>query len=448
MIDFIDTIKHFLGAGIVVPLVFFSGLYLSIKLRWLQLTHFKQGLRLLLKKSSESSAFSSFTAVAAILGGNLGTGNIAGIAIALSTGGPGALFWMWVMAFLGAIIKFCGCFLGVKYRKRAGPLWIGGPMYYLRDDLGFKRTAQFYCIFLIVAALTVGNLVQVNSVALPLHAAGLAPVWSGLVMAIFVGIVLLGGARRFARVTERIVPVMAFAYLIACVIILVRYNELIFPSLKLIWAAAWAPNAVLGGAVGFSLFETIRAGFDRGLFATDAGLGLEAILHAQVDKSPKMSLNAHAYTQGLITIVAPICVMVVCMFTGLVLLVTGVWQDHSLESTNLCVRAFQLGLKLPHAEIFLILTIFLFAFTTILTWTHCAEKAVTFLVPYKPMRAVHIFRWLAILCIPIGSFSSVRFVWTIADIANNLMLILNVVGILALSKEVFKGLAELRLAKK
>ena len=432
-------IKSLLSITIVIPLIFCVGIYLSIRLKWLQFAHLSLGVKYIFQKNKTQLTFSSFTALAAVLGGNLGTGNIAGIAVALSTGGPGALFWMWVMALFGAIVKFTGCYLGVKYQQKL-PFygWVGGPMYYLENGLGLKKTAKFFCIFTLCSALTVGNLVQVNSIALPLNAAGVPAIITGTVIAMLLAIVLIGGKRSFALVASRTVPIMAVIYLFASFIILIIFKDKIISSLYLIFYSAFNFASVTGGALGLTVIDAICVGFDRGLFATDAGVGLAPILHAQVGSNDDERPD-NAFVQGMIGIIAPIIVMLICMITGTVLLVTGAWQIQDMESTNVCIKAFQIGLGHRYASYIVILTLFLFAFTTILTWEHCAEKAMVYLTNKK---AVLMFKWFFVIIIPIGAGCSVRFVWSLADIVLNIMLIINMIGVIGLSKEVILGVRD------
>ena len=341
------------------------------------------------------------------------------------------------MAILGIIIKFSGCYLSVKYRERSSQScegWVGGPMYYLSKGLGFKKIAKCFSLFTIISALTVGNLVQVNSIALPLADAGISPIYTGCFMAILVALVLIKGVRTLTKIATRIVPFMSIIYLLSCLIILTFYHHSILPALKLIIQAAFNPTSVAGGTLGYSIFQAIRVGFDRGLFATDAGVGIAPILHAQVNMGKtNIDLQELAFIQGMVSTVAPLIVMLICMITGLVLLTTNTWQMTSLQSTNICTKAFVLGLNHLYAGYIVIFTLTLFAFTTILTWAHCAEKAVSFLLP---KHAIYWFRWCFIIMIPIGACCSVQLVWLIADIALNNMLLINIIGIIGLSKEV------------
>lgn len=447
MLYYIHIFKTLLSTYFVVPLVFIVGIYLSIRLNFLQFTKIKYAWNALIKTTKgKNKGVSSFAALSAVLGGNLGTGNIAGIAFGLATGGPGSLFWMWVMAFLGSIVKFVGVYLGVKYRVRdekAEGGTIGGPMYYLSKGLNLTFTAKVFCVVTILGAITAGNLVQVNSVTLPLIDFGISPYVSGIVMAVTVGFVLLKGKKVFLEVASKIVPLMAILYVTSCVVIVIMFAGNIIPALKSIIIAAFNPYSVAGGIGGYMVFDAIKFGFDRGLFATDAGIGLAPILHAEVTSHEK--LERTAFMQGMVAIVAPIIVMVICTLTGLTLLVTKAWTVSGLESTNICIKAFQLGLGNNWAGVIVTITLWFFAFTTILTWAHCAEKSFHYLFLKFP---TVLFRLFFVLFIPVGALIPVSAVWNIADITINIMLVLNLIGVLGLSKKVIKETKVLLTKKK
>lgn len=420
------------------------GLYLSIKCRFLQCTQFINAWKSFVHDRDPHQKSNSFSAVAAVLGGNLGTGNIAGIAVALGTGGPGALFWMWVMATLGAILKFGGTMLGVLFRKKDDQgEFVGGPMYYLYYGLKSKKLAYLFCIFTILSALTVGNLVQMNSLALPLTDIGVPPIVTGIIMSILVAMVIIGGLERFSHVVSKVVPFMAIFYIIACLSILFMNAKHVLPSLSLIIESAFSPVSMAGGAAGFTILQAIRSGFDRGLFATDVGAGLAPIIHASVES--KQSRLQTALTQGIISTVSPLIVMVVCTLTGLVLIITGAWTGNGLQSTNVCIEAFRIGFNQPMAGHIVTITLFFFAFTTILTWSFCADKAIEFMFSTKAIRK---FQILFVMLIPMGVFFKVNVVWSLADLFMNFMLIINLIGLIYLSPIIIKKARFAFLAKK
>ncbi len=407
------------------------GLYFSFRLRFLQITKLKAGLLGLLKgERQEEGDISHYQAISAVVAGNLGTGNISGMAIALAAGGPGALVWMWIMAFLGSVIQYSSCYLGVKYRfKTESGEYVGGPMYYLSQGLGYKKLAIGFSLFTMLAAITVGNFAQVNSMVLPLKALGMQPLLCGFVIMAAAGLTLIGGMRRIAKVASSIVPIMALLYIGAGLVILAAHREGVLPALAVMGKSAFQISSFAGGAIGFTLAKTISAGFERGLFATDAGTGIVPILQAAArSKSP--------VAVGLVTLVAPFLVMLICTMTGLVLMVTGAFEHSGLQSTNMVVFAFQkvFGEGLGLGIVLFALT--LFAYTTVIAWGGCGEKAAEFLWGKKK---ASLFQYIYIVLIPIGAIASVDFVWMFADLSISLMLATNLIGVAGLSKEVILG---------
>lgn len=430
----LDYINEFLSLYVVVPLILFTGLYLSIRVGFIQISKLKMGFGYLINTEKKSVGnISHFEAVSTVLAGNLGTGNISGMAVALTTGGPGALVWMGVMAFFGAILKFAGCLLGVKFRHiNPEGDYVGGPMYYLDHGLNLKPVAFLFSIFAILSSLTVGNLVQVNSISLPLENMGTSPLLMSVITAILVAVVLVGGMHRFAIVASTVVPFMALLYVGVAMIILVKFSDQILPSFDIIFKSAFDLRSATGGFIGYGLLKTITVGFERGVFSTDAGVGIAPILQSSTrTKSPVV--------EGVVAMVPPLVVMVICTITTLVLMVTGAWKVAGLRSTNMCTYAFELGVGSKWGTYLVLLSLILFAFTTILAWAYCAERAVEYLGGLKWMRT---FQWFFILVIPFGALVHVELIWKLADVCISLMLICNMVGVIGLSKLV---IAESRL---
>lgn len=370
---------------------------------------------------------SHYQAIASVLAGNFGTGNISGMAVALSTGGPGALVWMWVMTFFGSVIQYANCLLGVKYRsKNAEGEFVGGPMYYLTEGLGLKSVAVIFSIFVILGAFTVGNFAQVNSMALPLKAVGIAPWIVGLVMAFFIGLVIVGGVKNVAKVSSAVVPMMALIYLGAALFILGTHAEGIVPAFGTMFKAALGGSSIVGGTLGFTVMKSLTTGFHRAIFATDAGTGTVPILQANAK-------TKHPVVDGVVALTAPFMVMIVCTTTALVLIITGAFETPGLQSTNMVASAFQKGIGFSAGSFIVISSLVLFGYTTALAWASCMERAVEFLFGRNLVRP---FQLLYIILVPIGALLHVDFVWTLADIALSSMLVLNLIGVAGLSKEV------------
>lgn len=423
---FNETITLYL----VFPFMILLGSYLTIRLRFVQISKLKLSFKSLLQSEDKSKGnISHYQAISAVLAGNFGTGNISGMAVALTTGGPGALVWMWVMAFFGSAIQFASCMLGVKYRqKNPDGEYVGGPMYYLKEGLGLKYVGILFSIFTIFAAFTVGNFAQVNSVILPLEKLGFNPLLCGVVLAFLVGMVILGGIYRVARMASFIIPVKAILYLGTALTIILLHAHEVWPALKLMFSAAFDPQAFMSGTMGFGISKAITSGFDRGLFATDAGTGIVPILQASArTKNPVLD--------GIVTLVAPFLVMIVCTATGIVLIITGAWQHLDLRSTNMVTHAFGTGLGTSLGSYIVIIALVLFAYTTILAWAYCAEKAMAFIWGNEKARWL---KYVYIALIPVGTLVHVDFIWVLADISISLMLLTNLWGVAGLSREVIE----------
>ncbi|MBM3207811.1 MAG: sodium:alanine symporter family protein [Chlamydiae bacterium] len=414
----------------VLPGILFLGIYLTIRLKFVQITKLSQSAKNLLSSDgSEQGSITHYQALSAVVAGNLGTGNISGMAIALTTGGAGALVWMWVMAFLGATIQYTSCVLGVKYRqKEEDGQYQGGPMYYLEKGLGLKKIAVIFSFFTLIAAMTVGNFAQVNSIVLPLKGLGFPPFILGIMMTFIVGVVTLGGTRRLAKVASSIVPVMALIYLLGALIVLCANCTEVIPAFKRMLTSAFAPKSVAGGFLGYGMLKALTVGFDRGVFATDAGTGIVPILQSSAKtKSP--------IVDGMVTLIAPFIVMIMCTTTGLVLLVTGAADQVDLRSTNMVIYAFSQVMGSTIGSLVVITSLSLFAYTTIIAWGCCGERAASYL--WGANRAKW-FQYVYLVLIPIGAVAHVDLVWVLADISISLMLITNFIGVTGLSSEVIR----------
>lgn len=412
----------------VFPSIILLGIYLTIRLRVIQVSKLKMSFSNLLGKKSDCEGnMSHFEAISTVLAGNFGTGNISGMAVAIATGGPGALVWMWVMAFFGAAIQYASCVLGIKYRtKNEKSEYVGGPMYYLSKGLGYKKLAGLFAVLTLFGAITVGNLAQVNSMMLPLESRGIPPLLLGCIMALLVSIVLLGGMQRMAKFASLIVPLKAFMYLGTAFIIICLNWEKVLPAFILMMKSAIDPHAIAGGVLGGGIYKIIATGFDRGIFATDAGTGIVPILQAGARTS-------NPVVDGLVTLVAPFMVMIVCTTTGIILLISGAWQQPDLQSTNMVTYAFREGLGSQIGEYVVIVALILFGYTTILAWACCADRAIAYL---QKGGSTAWFKYVYIAFIPIGTIVQVDLIWTMADICITAMLVTNVIGIAGLSKEV------------
>lgn len=425
------------------------GLYLSIRMGFIQVRKFAYAMkvtigRIFRKREASDGALTPFQAVCTALAATVGTGNIAGVAGAIAIGGPGAVFWMWVSAVLGMCTKFSEVILAVRFRETndKGEL-VGGPMYYIKNGLKkhWHWLAYLFSAFGVLTVFGTGNATQVNTITSAIDTAlynmniiadGNTTVIStvnliiGIVLAIVIALILIGGIKRIGQVTEKLVPFMALIY-IALAIGVVLLNIKNVPSVFVsIFKGAFNPASVTGGAIG-SFFMSMKKGVSRGIFSNEAGLGSAPIAAAaaQVQEPAK---------QGLVSMMGTIIdTLVICTMTGLSIVITGTW-DMGLEGVAVTTRAFQLGLPLPDmvCSFILMVCLIFFAFTTILGWDYYSEKCLEYLSGGN-MKLVKGYRWVYILAIFIGPFMTVKAVWTIADIFNGLMAIPNLIAVIALS---------------
>ncbi len=436
---FLDTVNHILTLYLVFPAVLFIGLYFTLKLNFFQFTQLKKSFTCIRDQGKgDTGTISRFGAISAVLAGNFGTGNISGMAIALTTGGPGALFWMWVMVALASIIQYASCLLSIKYREvNENGEYVGGPMYYLKA-LGLKKLAISFSVFTLMGALSVGNFAQVNSMILPLKAKEIDPLLPSLGIALAIGLVILGGIKRLSSFAGAVVPLKAAFYLTgAFYIILTRIVDTP-QAFYLIFQEAFALKAAAGGALGAAVFKGITVGFDRGLFATDAGTGIVPILQAGARTN-------NPVLDGIATLITPVLVMIVCTATALVLILTGAYKVNGLESTTQVTYAFHQGMG-PLGEVVVVVALILFAYTTILAWSYCGERAAAYLFGEKSILYYRIFY---VALIPVGAFLNVNFIWGLADLSITLMLLSNLVGVFLLREFVIeKSLDYLAVSQK
>ena len=437
MSDFISQINSIVWGPAMLGLLAITGLFLSIGLKGYTLSNIGVGFRLLWKgrEGKGEGDISSFNALMTSLSATVGTGNIAGVATAIALGGPGALFWMWLIALIGMATKFAEAVLAVHYRETNDKgEYVGGPMYYIRNGLGkkFGWLAVAFAFFGMLAGFGIGNSVQANSVAdvvAGLQIGGMQiPEWvTGVVLAALVGAVLLGGIRRIAEVAGKLVPFMAAAYLLAGLILLMLLADRIPDALSLIFTHAFTPISATGGFAGATVWAAIRFGVARGVFSNEAGLGSAPIAHAAAQTDSPVR-------QGTIAMLGTfIDTIIICTITGLVIVASGAWQSGE-SGANLTTLAFSEGL--PGVGQYLVaFGMMIFAFTTIIGWSFYGEKCTEYLFG---VNSVPIFRVLWVIAIPIGATQELDFAWLVADTLNALMAIPNLIALLMLSPVVFK----------
>lgn len=431
-----DVFLTYFVIAIIVPLLLITSLWFSCRLHWPQIFRFGKGLRLLMAPQQGESKMSNFAAVATIVGGNLGTGTVAGTALALMTGGAGAIFWMIVVAVLGSVIKLCSASLGVFYREEQHHgRSIGGPMFYMARGIFSPRLALLYCMFLIGASLTVGNLVQVHSFVAPFAENSHFRLPMILLLLLPTALILSGGLRQFARFMSCIVPIMGFFYIGACFLGLIFLHREIPEVMREILRSAFGFSAMKGGAVGILFSQTLQAGISRGLFATDIGLGLAGIAHANVEDR-RIPLNQHAVNQGMVALIAPLFVALICAMTGLLILCAV--PELGANPTQICIDTFRKAFHSDYAGWLIPIVIYCFALTTLLAWAWFAEHAFYFI------RKAHwrfYYKAFFILLMPLGAYMHGMLPWTLADICIDGLLLTNLYAIFKLRRRVISIMA-------
>ncbi|AFS22174.1 alanine/glycine:cation symporter family protein [Chlamydia psittaci] len=443
MLHFLEQLNNFCISFCVFPTILFLGGLLTWKLRGLQFTGLKLGFNLMLKNkqenlSTENGTVSRYEAVAGILAGNFGTGNIAGMAVAIACGGPGALVWIWVAALLGAIVQYSGSFLGVKYRKlcRQSGKFIGGPTGCLAYGLGSKFLAGLFCIFTIITAFSAGNFAQINCIV-PLCVESVPLKFLvGVFLALTIVPVLIGGNSRILRFSARVIPFIAGFYAISCLIILIQHSSMIIPALKLIVSSSLGIKATVAGLGGYTVTQVISTGMSRAIMATDCGSGMVSILQSD-------SQSKNPVIDGLVTLLPPVIVMIVCSITTLVLIVSGAYISGQ-EGTLMVLNAFKSSLG-SIGGLVVILAMALFGYTTVLTWFACAEKSLEYMIPGK--RANSWLKILFVAVIPFGGIVDMRLIWSLSDTGFAGMVILNSIALVALFKDVLSTHREVALLR-
>ncbi len=417
------------GSPLTLLLLLGMGLYLTLRMGLVQVRGFRHSIALIsgrYHRPEHEGQITHFQALATALSATVGTGNIAGVATAISLGGPGALFWMWMTAFFGMATKFTECTLALKFRQVDADGEIsGGPMYTLLNGVGMKRTAALFAAFALIASFGIGNMVQANSVVDGLGY--LFPevrdnAWLvGGLLALLVGMVILGGVTRIARVASAIVPFMALLYIGAAVLVLFNHVEAIPDAFSTILNHALNPWAVGGAAVG----EAIRWGVARGLFSNEAGLGSSPMAHAAARTNEPVR-------EGLVAMMEPfIDTLVICTMTGLVIVVTGAYtiQQDDLVGAALTAHAFQSSIGVAGAGVVGI-GLSLFAFSTIIAWSYYGDRSARFLLGEG---AVQPYRVLYTFLVVIGAAVPLKLVWNIADVTNLLMALPNLLSLALLA---------------
>jgi AGCS family alanine or glycine:cation symporter len=423
----LGDISGFVWGMPLILLLVGTGIFLTIRLRGLQVRQLGRALRIAFSREDTRAAgdISHFKALMTALAATVGIGNIAGVATAIAAGGPGAVFWMWMTAFFGMATKYGEAILAVKYRvvDENGNM-SGGPMYYLERGLGLKWLGVLFALFGSLAAFGIGNMAQANTVAHALESSfGVQPESTGLIMAALTAAVILGGIKRIGNVAGVLVPVMAVVYIVAGIVVLVLNYQAVPGALALILERAFTPTAATGGFAGAIVMQTIKMGVSRGLFSNESGLGSAPIVAAA-------ARTRNPFRQALVSMTGTfIDTIIVCTITGLVIVSTGAWNTGQ-TGAELTVAAFSSGLPGDSGGVIIAVATVLFAYSTILGWAYYGEKCCEYLLG---IRAVLTYRYLWVIAVFCGAMLKLQMVWDFADIMNGLMAIPNLIGLIGLS---------------
>ena len=411
------------------------GLLLTWKTRFVQITNFKTALKLIsggaLKRDSfskDAGDISPFQAFTTALSATIGNGNVAGVATAIAIGGPGAAFWMCTVSLFGMATKYSEAVLGIKYRQKSDDgTMLGGPMVYLNKGLGMRRLRLFFAIAALFGGLGAGNMTQSNSIALVLFSDFGIPKWfSGMILALTLWFVIIGGIKRIGRVAEMLVPGMALIYIISCLAILVVNLKEIPEAIILIIDSAFNGTAATGGFAGATVARAMAYGFRRGTISSEAGVGTAAIAHGAARTSDP-------HRQGIIAMMGVFMdTMVISTMTALVLVTTGAWSS-GLISTEMTAMAFKS--VLPFGGIIIIIVSALFGFTTMVGWAYYCEQSLRYI---GGIRFSIPFRWIYCGLAGVGAIFQVKPLWDWADIFMGFMVFANLIALVALRNEVKK----------
>jgi alanine or glycine:cation symporter, AGCS family len=421
----VSTLSGIVWGPYMLTLLVGTGLYLTILLKGMQFRVLPHALRLIFNKDKyEEGDISHFAALMTALAATVGIGNIVGVATAITFGGPGAVFWMWVTGLVGMATKYSEAVLAVKYREKGPHGMRGGPMYYLSKGAGLPWLATLFAIFTACAAFGIGNMTQANATAKIFESTFQVPTQiTGIALTLLTGLVILGGIKTIGKFTSFIVPFMITAYVICCLWVLALHIEAIPHAFGLIFYHAFNPSAASGGFIGATIAAAMRYGIARGVFSNESGLGSAPIAAAAARTNDPVKQALVSMTQTFID------TLIVCTMTALVILTATSWTQ-GVDAGQLTSASMAETLGDTGRVIVAVATAF-FAFSTLIGWSYYGEKAIEFLFGSKAIKIYRVFFTLAVM---IGAITSLEFVWNFSDLMNGLMAIPNLIGLLLLSK--------------
>jgi alanine or glycine:cation symporter, AGCS family len=419
--DLVQSAADWLFVPVLVIVLFGTALLMSVRLGFVQVRRFPEALREFFggKARSSEGALSPFQAFMTALAATIGTGNIAGVAAGIVSGGPGVLFWIWCYGFFATAIKFSEAVLGLTYRQARGDDVRSGPMYYLRDGMKSPALAMAYAVVAGIAALTTTPFTQTNSIALVMNTQVGVPLWvSGVVIAVLTWLVIIGGIKSIGRAAEKLSPLKVGLFLAGSLVVIVSFASRIPEVLALVFREAFTMQS----ALGFGIFTAMRYGLARGLYANEAGYGTAAVAYgtAQSNRPSQQGLNA--------VMEVFIVSFGTCTLTAMTVLLTGVWQSGQ---TSTAAVALAFNAAMPGFGGYLVaFCVFLFGYTTLIGWAFYGEQ---FLAYWLGQGIVKPYRWIYCLLIPFGAIAKVNLVWAWGDLMNALQIFPNLIGVIALS---------------
>ena len=412
----------------LLVLLFGSGIFLTIRYGAVQVRRFREALRTFVASQDESAggALSPFQAFMTAMAATIGTGNIAGVAAGIVSGGPGALFWIWCYGFVATAVKFSEAVLGVTFREAAGERTRTGPMYYLRDGLKSPALAWTYALVAGVAALTTTPFTQTNSIALVFNTEFGVPLWlAGVVIAVLTWLVIIGGISSIGRAAAKLTPLKVGLYLAGGLLVIVSFASRIPEVLALVFEEAFSTRAAAGGTMGFLI--AMRYGLARGMYANEAGYGTAAVAYGTARSGRPVQQGLNAVTEVFIVS------FVTSTISAMVILLSGAWTS-GLTSTAAVAHGFNQTMPVVGGWI-VAFCVFLFGYTTLIGWAFYGEQFLEYI--FGP-RIVTPYRWVYCLLIPFGAVSKVELVWAWGDLMNALQIFPNIIGVLGLSGLVAK----------
>ncbi len=439
--EFINGLNDLLWGTGTVLLVFGAGIFFTIRIRGFNIIHIADAFKNIFSKETaadkNSGGISRFQAISTALAASMGTGNIVGVAAAVSAGGAGAIFWMWISALFGTALAFAENVLGIRYKKDD----LSGPMAYISEGAGSRKAAVIYAAVCFSASFGIGNMTQTNAIASAAKEIGISPILAGAAAAVFCGAVIFRGGKKTAAAAERIIPAISLLYFAAAAAVIIIFRKELAGTFVRIFSSAFGLRQAAGGILGASLKKTVSVGLRRGVFSNEAGMGSSVLVHTETNCSDPVKMGMCAVGEVLVDTI--IC----CTLTALVILATGA-DLCGEEGLAMAAEGFRRGLG-KYAAVFVSVSAMIFAFCTLLGWYFYGEKCLLFILNGRnKKKALFTFRAIYTAAAFIGSAAELSLIWNTADIFNWLMLIINLFSIILLNGEVVGEIKNINGGKK